>query len=292
MQRRLSQYTVQRWARDFMEQLDYAKETQHLAGSPNLEATDLKQLQKDFQSSTGRLILLDYDGTLAPFVQSPDPDAAKPSKELLKTLEELASYPETEVCIISGRTREALDGWFDGLPLTLVAEHGAWVKQDDNWSQAQIPFNDYKQAILPIMNRYAERTPGASVEEKNFALVWHYRKVHPELAYARNASLKHDLTTLLANSEVGVYSGNKIIEVKPRGVHKGTVAEELLLDKPAEFVMCIGDDYTDEDMFKSLPETAYTIKVGSQDTAARYHLDNVDAVRSLLTGLAKQSTKK
>lgn len=287
MQGRLSQYTVQRWGQDFVEQLAYAKEAQKTSGATRLDAIQSKQLVEEYQAADNRLILLDYDGTLMPFVNNPDPAKAKPPVELLDIIGKLAKQPGTDVCVISGRTREALDGWFKGLPLTLVAEHGAWVKQDGNWSQAQIPFQEYKNEILPVMERYAERTPGARIEEKNFALVWHYRNVHPELAYARNTNLKHDLNTLLGNTEVGVYSGNKILEVKPRGVHKGTVAEELLVDKPSEFVLCIGDDYTDEDMFKSLPETAYTIKVGLQETAARFHVNDVNAVRALLTSLSE-----
>jgi len=287
MQARLSSYTVQRWAQDFIEQLDYAKHPPRMGvASIPLAKTEVEHLTADYLNADRRLILLDYDGTLMPFVDSHDPAKATPPPELMTTIQTLAARPATEVCIISGRTREALDAWFGKLSLTLVAEHGAWVKQDGDWSQVEIPFQEYKKALLPLMERYAERTPGAQIEEKNFALVWHYRKVHPELAYDRNNSLRHDLATLLTNSEVGVFNGNKIIEVKPRGVHKGSIAEELLVDRPADFVLCIGDDYTDEDMFKSLPETAYTIKVGMQDTAARFHVTDVAAVRQLLQNLA------
>lgn len=289
MQRRLSQYTVQRWAGDFIEQLAYAKEQQERRSEKLLRNGKKAKLLEDFKQAKKRLILLDYDGTLAHFVDSPDPAKAPPSSKLLKTLRALTSLPETEVCIISGRTREALEGWFRSLPLTLVAEHGAWVKQDNEWSQQQLSFSDHKDILLPILERYAERTPGAQVEVKNFALVWHYDGVAPELAFDRASTLRHELNTIVDTTEVGVYNGRKIVEIKPRGIHKGTVADELLASSGADFVLCGGDDYTDEDMFKALPEFAYTIKVGLKETHARYQVPSVEHMLRLLEALA--STK-
>jgi trehalose 6-phosphate synthase/phosphatase len=287
MQRRLAQYTVQRWAGDFIEQLASAKEQQDRRSEKVLRNGKKSALIADFKQADHRLLLLDYDGTLANFVDSPDPDRVPPGAKLIAILRSLAALPNTEVCIISGRTRDALEGWFKNVPVTLVAEHGAWVKQDGEWSQQQFSFNEYKERLLPVLERYAERTPGAQIEIKNFALVWHYDGVPPELAYDRTASLKHELNTIIDTTEVGVYSGRKIVEIKPRGIHKGTVADELLADSGADFVLCAGDDYTDEDMFKALPETAYTIKIGLKDSHARYQLANVEQMRRLLQSLAE-----
>ncbi len=286
MQCRLNQYTVQRWANDFIEQLDSIKLKQHKVSEKILSPPHQSNIIHDFKTAAKRLVLLDYDGTLVNFVDTPDPSKAKPSPRLLQTLARLAAIPETEVCIISGRTREALESWFKRLNLTLVAEHGSWVKQDGQWAQEQMSFQPYKELLLPVLERYAERTPGAKIEVKNFALVWHYDTVAPELAFDRTANLKHELNTLITSTEVGVYSGRKIIEIKPRGIHKGTIADELLVSSGADFVLCIGDDYTDEDMFKALPETAHTIKVGIKDTHARYQVARVEDAIGLLRILA------
>jgi trehalose 6-phosphate synthase/phosphatase len=285
MQRRLSQYTVQRWASDFIEQLDNIKREQSQTSEKLFSSEHQAMIVKDFADSNKRLILLDYDGTLVDFVDTPDPTKAKPSARLLQTLKSLAAVPNTEVCIISGRTREALESWFKGLPLTLVAEHGSWVKQQGQWAQEQMSFQPYKELLLPVLERYAERTPGAKIEVKNFALVWHYDNVAPELAFDRTANLKHELHTLIGSNEVGVFSGRKTVEIKPRGIHKGTIADELLVASEADFVLCIGDDYTDEDMFKALPEDAYTIKVGIKDTHARFQVAKVEGALSLLRAI-------
>lgn len=285
MQGRISQYTVQRWASDFMEQLAASKSLQAGRGDKMLHAADKETLVEAYHAAKRRAFFLDYDGTLTHFVSSPDPKKAAPSRTLRKLLQNLASKPNTEVCIISGRTREALESWFGKLPITLVAEHGSWVKQHGEWAQGLFSFQEHKRMLKPVMERYAERTPGAHIEEKNFALVWHYRNVPPELAYARNASLKHELNTLLAGSEVGVYSGSKIIEVKPRAIRKSTIVAELLAGNPADFILCAGDDYTDEDMFEELGDSAYTIKVGLKETRAAHQVQSVEKLRELLKSL-------
>jgi trehalose 6-phosphate synthase/phosphatase len=286
MQRRLSQYSVQRWGNDFVEQLEVSMQRQTSHSRKFLSTENQQQIVQAFQKATQRLLLLDYDGTLASFVNTPDPSYAKPSHKVLNILRALASHANTQVCIISGRTREALEGWFGALPLTLVAEHGAWVKEQGEWSQQQLSFQEHKALLRPILERYAERTPGAHIEEKNFALVWHYDNVAPELAYDRTANLRHELLTMVDSTEVGVYGGHKIVEIKPRGIHKGTVADELLASSEADFVFCAGDDYTDEDMFKALPEDAYTVKVGLKETHARFQLESVSQMISLLQKLA------
>lgn len=286
MQRRISRYNVGRWARDFTEQLDYAKGAKERLNSA-ITAEELTGMGSAFATAHRRLLLFDYDGVLKGFVASPDPAKAAPDRQTLQTIEQLSQIPDTEVCIVSGRTREALEAWFGHLPVSLAAEHGSWIRQHGDWSQEDVSMADFKQILLPMLERYAERTPGAEVEEKNFALVWHYRNVQPELAYARNANLRHDLNAVLSNSGIGVHSGKKIIEIKPRAISKGVVADEMLASSDADFVMAIGDDYTDEDMFRSLPETAYTIKVGSGDTHARFRVRAVDDVQQLLQDLIK-----
>lgn len=292
MQRRISRYTVSRWAKDFVEQLAYATEYKQSRQRGGLAGNDQKRLLADFQAASQRLIMLDYDGTLHGFVPTHDPAKAAPDEKLYELIKDLSQLPNTEVCIVSGRTREALDSWFGQLPISLAAEHGSWIRQHGEWSQEEIDAQAYKSALMPILERYAERTPGARVEEKSFALVWHYRNVQPELAYARNTSLRHDLNAVIGgDSGLGIYSGNKIIEIKPRNITKGMVAEEMLAASGADFVLAIGDDYTDEDLFRNLPESAYTIKVGAGDSRARYRLPSVESVLRLLRTISQQLNK-
>jgi trehalose 6-phosphate synthase/phosphatase len=135
---------------------------------------------------------------------------------------------------------------------------------------------------------YVDRLPGALLEEKEFSLAWHYRRADPEQAAIRASELRDDLSDYTRNIDVQVLEGNKVLEVRNTGVTKGTAATEWLSTLQADFVLAIGDDWTDEDLFRALPETACSVRVGMAQTAARYHLANPAAVRRLLRELIER----
>jgi trehalose 6-phosphate synthase/phosphatase len=287
MQRRLKTYTVQAWGADFMDDLHSAggnNESQH---RKRMGGEDRAALINDFRQSERRLILLDYDGTLKGFVSSPRALLAKPSIGLKRILKRLAEDERNHIAIVSGRPKKALEKWFRGLNMTLVAEHGAWTRYDGKWTGADTDFRQLKRRLKPVLEKYVSRTAGAEVEEKDYSLVWHYRNVAPELAYVRAGEMKRELIELIGDEDVGVHTGNKVIEIKPNGINKGYAAAELEALYPSDFILCAGDDYTDEDMFRELPEDSYTVKVGPGETKARLQLADVDSVVGLLDELSK-----
>ncbi|HEY6736255.1 MAG TPA: trehalose-phosphatase, partial [Candidatus Saccharimonadia bacterium] len=144
----------------------------------------------------------------------------------------------------------------------------------------------WRDTLLPLLLSITERTPGSLTEIKDFALVWHYRNVTPDLAYVRREQLKHELEQALDPATLRYYEGKKIIEIKPEQVNKGVAGKRLLAQADYDFVLAIGDDYTDEHLFAALPNSAYTIHVGRDATSARYYLSNVEAVIQLLAELA------
>jgi trehalose 6-phosphate synthase/phosphatase len=285
MQNRLSRYTVQRWAADFMEQLRSTKLEQAENNSKMLTAEIEAKIVRMFKAAKRRLLLLDYDGTLRGFVSGQDPSSAVPPKAVLKLINDLASLTGTQVSIVSGRPRNDLETWFGHLPVALAAEHGAWMKYGGEWSRQQVSLRESKKLIMPVLEHYTDRTPGAHIEQKDFAVVWHYRDVPTELAHARAANLRSELNRLLSKSDIGVYSGSKVIEIKPRNVQKGAVAEDLRAMYEPDFILCIGDDYTDEDMFRVMPPEAFSVKVGLGETEARYQVLSVQKVLALLRKL-------
>jgi len=99
--------------------------------------------------------------------------------------------------------------------------------------------------------------------------VWHYRKVDPELSSIRVAELKDTLYFLTASLKLDVAEGNKIVEVKNAGINKGQPAKEWVSKKNWDFILAVGNDVTDEDLFRELPEFAYSIKIGLAPSRAK-----------------------
>lgn len=285
MQRRIATYTVQRWAKDFLEQLADIKKYQSNQQEKMIHKQLADEITRSFKNARKRLVILDYDGTIRDFVSSPQPSSAKPSASLKRILGGIASQKNTTLCVVSGRTRAALDSWFGDMPITLAAEHGAWTKSGTEWKSVKTKFAQYKPAIIDLLHQYAERTAGAEIEEKDFSVVWHYRNVPTELAYVRNVSINRDLQTMLAETGIKVHFGEKIIEIKPQSISKGKVVQDLVRSHSPDFMLCAGDDYTDEDMFAVLPSSAYTIKVGSEYSGARYQVTDVQKLLRLLKTL-------
>jgi trehalose 6-phosphate synthase/phosphatase len=281
MQDRISSYTITKWAQDFITELERTSQ-KATPSSKQVGKHETKQLVRNYQQATSRLILLDYDGTLKQFVASPDKALARPSAKVKRVIRTLTDDPRNKVVIVSGRPKTTLESFFQNKGLGLVAEHGGWIFDAGSWVKSSITSPKWKKSLKPIMEQFTARTPGAVFEEKDFSLVWHYRQVSPDLAYVRKEELKMELRSLLDESDVEVFEGEKIVEVKPRTMHKGAIVTELVSREHWDFILCIGDDYTDEDMFRALPERAYTLHVGDDDTDARYLMHNVDDVIALL----------
>jgi trehalose 6-phosphate synthase/phosphatase len=286
LQKRLQRYNVTRWAQDFMDRLSSVKKLQQELNGRKLTPGIRKQLGQDYVKSSHRLILLDYDGTLVPFTERPQ--KARPDRELLTLLGELVQQRQNEVVIISGRDRDTLDRWFGKLKVGLVGEHGTWIKEKErDWQIIEALTKDWKEKIRPTLELYVDRTPGSFIEEKEFSLIWHYRKVDPELASVRTGELENLLLHIITNLPLEVMKGNKVIEVKNAGVHKGRAIRHWIFQKKWDFMLALGDDVTDEDTFAVLPELAYSIKVGLEPSKAKFNLDSVTDVRLLLKQLVR-----
>ena len=241
-----------------------------------------------YRAAAQRALLLDYDGTLVPFVE--DPKLARPDAELLDLLRGLAAGAGNEVVIVSGRPRRDLEEWFGQLPLALIAEHGVWLRsRGGEWRMLKALTTEWKERVRPILQAYVDRLPGAWLEEKEFSLAWHYRRADPEQASRRSRELLDALAGRTRNVDVQVLEGNKVLEVRNTGVSKGTAATEWLGTLASEFVLAIGDDCTDEDLFRALPTSAYSVRVGLAQTAARYYVNSPRAVRRLLGALVGES---
>ena len=287
MHKRLKHYDVEFWANDFLRSLADVKDKQKEHMLIKMDEKNTERLIKAKKDAGKRLFLLDYDGTLVQFKDKPE--YAVPDKELLELITRLAEDKKNTVVIISGRDRNTLEEWFGELKINLVAAHGMWVREEGKkWEQIELLSNEWKENIRPILEMHTARTPGSLVEEKEYSLAWHYRRCEPELAAVRVNELKDALGDLIGNLNIGLLSGNKVIEIKDTSVNKGRASSLWLNRNEWGLIFVAGDDWTDEDIFNILPDDAWSIKVGSEVSRARFRVDRTENVRELLKRLAEK----
>jgi len=284
MQQRIKSYDVVTWATDFFDQLHQIKKLQMEFNVKMIDNFSRASILKHYAEAQKRLLLFDYDGTLVPF--SKFPSMASPGDEVVAVLNQLALKPENDVYIISGRDGGTLEKWLGELPLGLVAEHGAKMRvKGTGWKSAAPAENAYwMKSVEDIMAKFVAKCPNSFIEKKEFALAWHYRNADLHQGIIRAKELYEYLIEHTATMPLSILNGNKVIEVRNRGISKGIAAEQLIAKDDYDFILCIGDDQTDEDMFKVLLDNkkAYTIKVGQDASFARYNLASPYLVQSFL----------
>jgi trehalose 6-phosphate synthase/phosphatase len=281
MQDRLQRYDVIRWAEDFLGRLQEVKTEQRRLRSKLLRNDARQQLLEGLRHAPHSTIFLDYDGTLVSFAD--DPKEAQPTQDLLLLLRTLSRMPHTDVVLISGRDKDTMDAWFADLEVALVAEHGAWIRGRGRPWRLTKPLDDsWKPELRPILQTYADRLPGAFVEEKQYSFAWHYRRADPELASTYVKELVDDLVNFTANIDLQVQQGDKVVEVRCGSINKGAAALSFLPKGTSDFLLAIGDDWTDEDLFRVLPDSAWSIRVGHPHSCAKFNVRNHVEVLDLL----------
>ncbi|KAI4339342.1 hypothetical protein MLD38_024295 [Melastoma candidum] len=314
----VSSHDVAYWARSFMQDLERACHDHYkkrcwgiglglgfrvLSLSPSFRKLTFDHIVSSYKRSKKRAIFLDYDGTVVPETSI----SKTPSPEVLSVLSSLCNDPKNTVFIVSGRGKDSLSNWLAPCEkLGIAAEHGyflRWNKSTEWETCASTADLDWKNIVEPIMKLYMEATDGSSIEYKESALVWHHQDADPDFGSCQAKELLVHLESVLANEAVFVKRGHHIVEVNPQGVSKGVVTERVLSSlvgrgEPLDFVICIGDDRSDEDMFESIlssvsgPSTPeiFACTVGQKPSKAKYYLDDVADVVKLLQCLAITAT--
>ncbi|KAK4796562.1 hypothetical protein SAY86_028888 [Trapa natans] len=315
----VSQHDVAYWSKSFFQDLERACKDHFrrrcwgigfsfgfrvVALDPSFRKLTIDTVVSAYVRSKNRAILLDYDGTVMPQTSM----NKKPSAEVISILDRLCGDPQNTVFIVSGRAKESLGWWFSPCSkLGVAAEHGFFLRwsADEEWEVCS-QNNDFgwMQIVEPVMQLYTESTDGSSIEKKESAIVWHHRDADPGFGSSQAKEMLDHLESVLANEPVAVKSGQFIVEVKPQGVSKGVIAERIFASmvqsgRPVDFVLCIGDDRSDEDMFEVVDNltgntlasstSIFACTVGQKPSKAKYYLDDTAGVIVTLASLAEVS---
>ncbi|KAK7357744.1 hypothetical protein VNO80_17040 [Phaseolus coccineus] len=316
--RYVSTHDVAYWARSFLQDLERACRD-HLrrrcwgigfglgfrviALDPNFRKLSVEHIVSAYKRTKHRAILLDYDGTMV----QPGSMSTTPNAEAVGILNILCRDTKNCVFIVSGRERMTLTEWFSSCErMGIAAEHGYFVRTNQNaeWETCvPVPDFEWKQIAEPVMQLYMETTDGSNIEAKESALVWNYEYADRDFGSCQAKELLDHLESVLANEPVSVKSSPNIVEVKPQGVSKGIVAERLLSKMKQkgvipDFVLCIGDDRSDEDMFGVIMNArallspvaeVFPCTVGQKPSKAKYYLEDTSEILRMLQGLANAS---
>ncbi|CAN8270906.1 unnamed protein product [Cochlearia groenlandica] len=260
-----------------------------------------------YKRTSSRLILLDYDGTM----MDQDTLDKRPSEDLISLINRLCNDTNNLVFIVSGRGKDPLSKWFSSCPkLGISAEHGYFIRWNSSspWETSELPADlSWKKIAKPVMNHYTEATDGSFIEDKESAMVWHHQEADHLFGSWQAKELLDHLESVLTNEPVFVKRGRQIVEVKPQEVSKGKVVEHLIATmrnnkgKRPDFLLCIGDDRSDEDMFDSIAKhqdsssiartEVFSCTVGQKPSKAKYYLDDTASVITMLEWLALASDR-
>ncbi|KAL9254983.1 putative alpha,alpha-trehalose-phosphate synthase [UDP-forming] 10 [Drosera capensis] len=321
--RYISSHDVAYWTRSFMQDLQRACKDHYnnrccgfglglgfrvVSLSPGFKKMRLERIVSAYRTANRRVIFLDYDGTLVPQTSI----NKSPTAEVVSVLNALCSDPKNTVFVVSGRGKTSLGEWLAPCELLgIAAEHGYFFRwrKTSNWESSFGATDfEWKEIVEPIMRSYTEATDGSSMDVKETALVWHHQDADPDFGSWQAIEMMNHLENVLVNEPAVVKRGLHIVEVKPQGVSKGLAVEKVLSATSdggisPDFLMCIGDDRSDEDMFQSvlkppsdqsesLGPNIFACTVGQKPSNAKYYLEDTSEVVKLLRGLAGASTPK
>jgi trehalose 6-phosphate synthase/phosphatase len=239
-------------------------------------------LIEKYREATKRLILLDYDGTLISFFSNPAD--AIPGDNVMDVLTKL-NTAKNDLCVISGRNSAFFDQWFSELNIIIIAEHGGCIKlKGQPWLKKEAGPDKWKDAVRLVMNKYVQECAHSFIEEKEYSVVWHYRNAEAIQGNMLAEKLYQEFKDRFRHENLEVFAGKKIVEVKLKGINKGAAIQQFLATDTYDFILAIGDDYTDEEMFKVLAavDNSFTIKVGNDTSVAQFNLYTPQMVISLL----------
>jgi len=293
---------------------------------------DRALLLKKYHAAHKRLFMFDYDGTLTPIVR--EPSAAVPSERVIASLKALADDHRNAVWIISGRDQEFLNQHLGHITeLGFSAEHGSFMRQPGTttWENLAETFDmGWQEEVNEVFQKYTDLVPGkhilrlpdddantvqlgSFIERKRCALTWHYRLADPEQGINMSHECQKELEATVARKwDVEVMAGKANLEVRPTFINKGEIVKRLVTTYNAEpegpqsteattsntskveFALCVGDDFTDEDMFRALnglsapsdgtakieADNCFSVTVGpsTKVTLARWHLPEPEDV--------------
>jgi len=233
-------------------------------------------LKRSYDQSKNRVIIVDFNGTI---VMKEPPgkylkreilgtSGNKPPPEVLEALSRLSSDPKNTVYVNSGDSVENVINALGNIPtLGLAVSNGANFsppmgehETERRWQTFDlgVDWDAVKRVALPVLSKYTARSNGSFVKLTTFSIGWSYYSCDPEWGSLQASHLVLELEAELKAFDVRFVTLKGIVEVVPRKLNKGLIVKKVLRDisrtrpEPIDFILCLGDDISDEKMFTSV----------------------------------------
>ncbi len=287
MQSQLEENSVQKWASSYTSELDRIYRFQKELQGKEFSLDKQNMVFEAFNHSEKKLLFLNHDSPLETNIED-FTDSAR-GKKLFRLIKELSELEDLTIVIMSNWDHLSLNKLFGSIKVDIIAEYGTWLRENNQWNQSQILREEWKEEIYPVLNEFMIKTPGSFIEEKSYSLIWHYQACDTFLADMRLRDMINSLIYPCTKHKLEIIDGNKKIEIKPVGVDKKTVTRHWLNKQNWDFILAIGNDRNDEDVFEILPDQAFSLRVGIKKTNARYTLNTTEEIIDFLYRLNNKS---
>lgn len=182
-----------------------------------------------------------------------------------------------------------------------------WESLDRRGQNALADIATWRDQIVPILQDFTERTPGSLLDVRESCITWHFRDTDEKFGLTQCNALQLHMDQLLHDLQIRVISEHtlKYMLIQPSRINKGralmqVVDEHLKSDSVPgfDFMLVMGDERTDEDIFSMLNDQhmtplqgshVFTVTVGRKPSRAQYFVDDPDAVHATLQALAAVS---
>ena len=243
-------------------------------------------VKQAYDSATRRVLILDFNGTIV--IKEPPgkylkreilgTSGNKPLPEVIEALGRLCQDPKNTVYVVSGDSAEnviAAIGSVRGLGLAV--SNGAHFSLPTMHGQARqwrifdlgVDWDAVKRVALPVLSKYTARSNGSFVKLTQFSIGWSYYSCDPEWGSLQASHLVIELERELQAFDVRFVTLKGVVEIVPRKLNKGLFCKKVLRDAAKEggldFVLCMGDDISDEKMFTSV--FSYVAEIGDEENA-------------------------
>ncbi len=248
-----------------------------------------KAFEKKIKRNQEKILFLDFDGTLTPICKTPE--AVRLDPRMHRVIEKIAMNRSFRVVIVSGRTLADLKEYFRMKRVMLVGNHGLEAYPSSGLSRAARKARRKKKSIgtmaMKLQNLFTGWA-GVRLENKTYTLSLHFRNIDTERLELFQGVIDF-YRKETANLPLTWRPGKKVWEVRPTGYFgKADVASYFLKKYPKAYPIAIGDDDSDEEMFRAIALRGAAIRVGcSIRSSAGYCVQSPQELRYFLEALSQ-----